>query len=175
MKLDPAHDPARWYVLRTKPKQEDRAISNLTAWKVESFTPKLEQIRVNSFTGELQRIIKPLFSCYVFARFSLSESIAKVRFTRGVRGVVTFGDSPTPVGHEVIDLLKGRMESDGYVRIREELKAGDQVKVEGGPLKNLKGVLTRHMKDRDRVLILLDTVAYQAHLELPTMLVSRLE
>ena len=131
-------DQPQWYVIHTKPKQEDRAISNLAAWQVESFTPKLAEVRLNFYTGNPQHIIRPLFPCYIFARFIASSLIAKVRFTRGVRNVVSFGDQPTPVENDLIDLIRLRTDRDGYVRIREILSPGDPVRVENGPLKNLK-------------------------------------
>lgn len=174
MSCKPIGDQLLWYVIHTKPKQEDRAIKNLAAWNVESFTPKIEQTRLNFYTGEPKHIIKPLFPRYIFARFSVRPLIAKVRFTRGVRSIVSFGDRPTPVENHIIDLIKSRLEKDGYVRIREKLKPGDPVTVEDGILKNLKGVFERQMQDKERVMILLSTVAYQVHLELPGILVKKL-
>lgn len=163
----------RWYVIETNPKQEDRAINNLVAWGVESFTPKLKHGRFNFYTGKPQYVIKPLFPRYIFARFSAQALLSKVRFTRGVQSVVSFGNEPTPVDNEIIDLVRSRIEEDGYVTIREKLNPGDPVSIDEGPLKNMKGLFERQMQDRDRVVVLLSTVSYQAHLELPKVLVKK--
>lgn len=164
----------RWYVIHTKPKQEDRAIKNLSAWNIESFTPKLKQVRLNFYKGRPEHIIKPLFPRYIFARFNLSRFISKVRFTRGVHSIVSFGDKPTPVENDIIELVKLRMGKEGCVSLQEKLHPGDLVRIEDGPLKNLKGVFERQMRDEERVMILLNTVAYQVHIELPRILVKKL-
>jgi hypothetical protein len=38
-------DGSCWYVIQTKPKQEDRADLNLRAWKIETFAPTLKERR----------------------------------------------------------------------------------------------------------------------------------
>jgi len=97
-----------------------------------------------------------------------------VRFTRGVYGVVSFGEGPTPIAEEVIMLIRANIKKeDGFVRIDEEIKPGDRVMVKDGPLKNFAGVFERGMKDTDRIRILLETVSYQAHIEIERDLVKK--
>ena len=154
---------AQWYVLQTKPRQEDRADSNLTAWNIETLTPKLRERRSNPYTGIPMYVIKPLFPRYIFAKFNLSDSFHKVRFTRGVNDIVTFGDGPVPVDDEMIALIRCRMDKDGFVRIGETLNPGDRVVVKDSPLGNFAGVFERDIHESDRVMILLQTVSYQVH------------
>jgi transcriptional antiterminator RfaH len=98
----------------------------------------------------------------------------KIRFTRGVQSVVSFGGYPTPVDEEVIDIIRHRTGQDGFVRIGEELKAGDNVAIKQGPFRNLIGIFEREVGDRDRIQILLTTTSYQARLVLDRGLVERL-
>ncbi|MGH9754026.1 MAG: transcription termination/antitermination NusG family protein, partial [Blastocatellia bacterium] len=81
-------DIPRWYAIQTHPKQENRAESNLKAWNVETFFPRIKDCRFNEFTGEPSYFIKPLFPGYLFSRFALNNLLHKVRFTRGVHSVV---------------------------------------------------------------------------------------
>jgi transcription antitermination factor NusG len=97
----------------------------------------------------------------------------KVRFTRGVSSVVSFGEEPTPIDEEVIALIQSHVKEDGFVRINEEIRPGDRVIVKDGPLKNFAGIFEREMKDTDRVRILLEVVSYQAHVEIGRDLVKR--
>lgn len=152
----------RWYVVHTHPKQEDRADYNLRAWNIETFLPKFRERRHNPFTGEPLYVVKPLFTGYVFARFDLGSLYHKVRFTRGIHSLVSFGDSPNPVDEEIINIVRLRTGKDGFVRIGDELRPGDRVAIKEGPLKDFTGIFEREMKESERVMILLNTVGYQA-------------
>lgn len=158
------YDSLPWFVIHTHLRQEDRAQENLKAWGVETFNPKIKEIKYNQYTGERFYSIKPLFPRYIFARFKVSDSFYKLRFTRGVHQVVSFNEGPCPVDDQIISLIRARMTSDGLVQLSEELKPGDEVMISQGPLKNFTGIFQQHMKDVDRVKILLNAVSYQASL-----------
>jgi len=87
--------------------------------------------------------------------------------------VVSFGDSPTPIDEEIIALIQANIKEDGFVRIDEEIRPGDRVIVKDGPLKHFAGMFEREMKDTDRIRILLETVSYQAHVEIERDMVKR--
>jgi transcriptional antiterminator RfaH len=155
-------EPA-WYVLYTKAKEEDRAEFNLSAWQVETFTPRLIERRYDRLTGKQQNIIKHLFPRYIFARFRADQMLHKVSFTRGVHSVVSFGGAPAVVEDDIIETLRARLGEDGYVRLDDELRPGDKVVIRDGPLKNFVGVFQRRTKDQARISILLTAVSYQSH------------
>ncbi len=169
-------DIPRWYAIHTKPKQEDRADSNLRAWNVKTFTPKIREKRLNTFTGKPSYFIKPLFSRYIFAHFKASDLLYKVCFTRGVQNVVCFGGNPSSISDEIIELIQSRIDKDGFVCIEEEsspadsvvaeLSPGDRVVIEKGYLKNFVGIFEGKVKNRDRVAILLTTISYQGRVVL---------
>jgi transcriptional antiterminator RfaH len=102
MDIETRVEDRQWYVLHTKPKQEERANSNLAAWGVETLHPKLKARRYNEFTGKPTYITQPLFPRYLFAKFNAGEQLSKILFTRGVHNVVCFGDSPASVSEEII-------------------------------------------------------------------------
>jgi transcriptional antiterminator RfaH len=166
-------DKARWYVLHTHPKQEDRACSNLKVLGVPIFNPKIRECRYNQFTVLPTYVAKPLFPRYIFARFNIYHLYHKVRFTRGIFSVVSFGEGPTSIDEEVIALIQSNIKEDGFVRIDEEIKPGDRVIVKDGPLKNFAGIFKQVMKDIDRIRILLETVSYQAHVEIERDMVKK--
>ena len=162
---------ACWYVVYTHARQEERAESNLRAWKVEAFTPKAKTRYFNCYTGPRYEI-KPLFPRYVFARFNLDDLYHKIRYTRGVHSLVSFNGAPTPVDDEIIALIKSRT-VDGVVSLEDRLTSGDWVTVEDGPLRSFTGIFEREMKETDRVRILLQTVNYQAHIEVDKQMVRK--
>jgi len=157
-------DASSWYVIRTGPKQEQRAISNLNALLVEGLLPKVRFPRLNPFTRITTYMPGPMFPRYAFARFNASRLLHRVRNTRGVRGVVSFGGVPAPVEDSIIELMKNQTGDDGFVQIGAELKMGDHVKVKSGPLANFVGVFDHKVDSSDRVAILLTAVGYQGRL-----------
>ena len=154
-------DGASWYVIVTHPKQEDRAESNLRAWNVETFYPKLRERHENPLTGRTSFVIKPFFPRYIFARFD-AKTLPKVWYTRGVHSIVSFGSNPAIVEDDIIALTQSRVSPSGYIEIDDGLKPGDQVVIKKGPLANFMGVFERQVKHTDRVTILLSTVGYQS-------------
>jgi len=167
-------DALCWYVVHTHVRQEDRADGNLRASGIETFAPKLRELRPNVFTGESTFITKHLFPRYIFARFHLVDALHRVRFTRGVYEVVSFGHKPTPVDEEIITMIRSGIGKDGFVRVGEDLKAGDRVVIRDGPLKSLSGIFERDIGGPDRVMILLDTLNYQAHFTIERSIVRRI-
>lgn len=151
-----------WYAVYTKTGEEDRAESNLRAGQIETFMPRVKARRIDKHTGKPTFIAKPLFERYLFARFKASETLHKVWFTRGVHSVVSFGEHPSPVDDEVIEFIQLQRGEDGLVRVGEELRAGDHVMINEGPLKNFVGVIQGKVKERDRISILLSAVNYQS-------------
>src|SRR5215216_3518148 len=151
-------DHPNWYVVQTHPKQEDRAADNLTGWNIEVLNPKIKSYRRNSFTGELTYFSKPLFPNYIFAKFAINSLYHKLRFTRGVRGLLSFGDYPTPVHETIISLIRSRIGEDGLIDIGEKFTPGQSVMIKEGPLQNLVGVFEQDVKGSIRVMILLQTV-----------------
>lgn len=166
-------DIACWYVIHTHLKQEDRAGSNLKVLGIPIFSPKIREQRYNQFVHMPTYVAKPLFPRYIFAQFNVNHLYNKVRFTRGVCSVVSFGEGPTPIDEEIITLIQSKIKEDGFVRIDEEIRPGDKVIVKDGALKNFAGVFERELKDTDRIRILLETVSYQAHVEIEREMVKK--
>jgi transcriptional antiterminator RfaH len=162
----------RWYVIHTKPRQEDRADSNLRAWNIEIFNPKRRESYCNSHTGKLAYQVKPLFPRYIFAQFP-DDMLQKIRFTRGVYRIVSAGDSPTPVDEEIIRLIRSQTSEQGFVRMGEKFCTGDKVTIHDGVLKNLNAIFIEEMNDRERVMLLLMAVNYQAHIVVQKGLIKK--
>jgi len=148
-----------WYAVHTKPRQEERANENLAAWGVETLAPRLAPRGTASPT-------QPLFPGYIFARFAVKTMLHKLRFTRGVSYVVSLGGLPVSISEEVIETIRIRLDEKGFVANPISLKAGDLVKIQSGPLRNLVGVFEQEVPGSERVKILLNTVMYSAHVEL---------
>ncbi|HEY6803100.1 MAG TPA: transcription termination/antitermination NusG family protein [Pyrinomonadaceae bacterium] len=168
----PPNVPA-WYAVHTRPNQESRAIENLRAWRVETFSPRIKVRRSNRISGAITYVTNHLYPSYILARFDASTLLHKIQFTRGVSRVVSFGSLPTPVDERIIEIIKSRINADGFVQIGEKLKYGDKVIVEDGPFRYFAGMFESETDESERVRILLTTIGYQAHIHVDRNLVKR--
>ncbi|HZI57533.1 MAG TPA: transcription termination/antitermination NusG family protein [Verrucomicrobiae bacterium] len=148
-----------WYALFTKPHQEDRAVKNLVAWGIQTLAPKLK-------SRENKNALRPLFPGYIFARFNPGAMLDKIRFTRGIANVVSFGGKPAVVSDAIISAICRRIDSRSVVVEAPTLHPGDAVMIQTGPLHDLQGVFEEELPDQERIRILLTTVAYSAHVEI---------
>lgn len=147
-----------WYAIATKPRQEDRAVENLTAWGIPTLAPRLD-----AQDGERR---KPLFPGYIFSQFDMIAMGHKVRFTRGVSCIVSFGGKPAEVDNEIISAISRRIGRGGTVALGQRLDRGDPIVITSGPLRDFEGVFEEELSDSERVRILLTTVAYTARIEI---------
>ena len=149
-----------WYLLRSKPRQEVIAETNIQRWGVESFCPQLMQTKI--IRGKKQTVISPLFPGYLFSRFNLSTDYRKVAYAHGVADVVTFGTTPARVDEEIIETIRARMH-EGFVSLSPPLFiSGQTVQIQEGPLKGLLAVFERELTGTQRVALLLKNVSYSA-------------
>lgn len=155
-------ETAVWYLVHTHSKQEGRAQENLVAWRVETLHPKIKIRRHNEFTGAPIYITQPLFPRYIFARFNAREQ-SKIRFTRGVHSLVCFGDSPARVSEKIIDVIRARIDQNGFVKASNDLKT--EADVSAGPLRDLIEMFEREVEASERVLILLRAIEDQGRLD----------
>ena len=145
-----------WYVINTKPKKEFQVEKLFTEGGIKIYNPKyLHEDR-----------IKPFFPGYEFIFFDFPAQYQLVKYTRGVKKVVGAREIPVPIPDEVIHEIKSR-EVNGLIEIDkygEKPEVGDEIEVAEGPLKGLRGVFKKELTAKERVLILLNYVTYQAQL-----------
>jgi transcriptional antiterminator RfaH len=170
--MEKSIDVSRWYVIFTKPKEEDRVEQNLTAWGIETFSPKIRKEQINVFTGKAVYYRQSLFSRYLFARFDVNNMLHKIGYTRGVQKVVSFNNAPLAVEDEIVSLIQSRVGEDGFVRLSTDLTHGDQVLIGRGSMTGIKGIFDRTMNDNRRVKVLLETINYQGSIIVERNLVS---
>ena len=162
-----------WYAIYTKPRQEDRATSNLKILGVETCSPKIREARFNALIGQRVQIVKPLFPSYVFARFDAARMLHKVWFTRGVHKVVSFGGNPLIVADEIIHLIRLQMESEDFVKTGDEIALGDKVRIKSGPLSDFVGVFEKNATAAKRIRLLLSAVNYQCRIDIDRDLIEK--
>jgi transcriptional antiterminator RfaH len=160
-----------WYVIQTKPKKEEEAKSYLSTKGVEVFNPLLETFLLRN--GRMNRELKPLFPNYMFGKFDLDQNYPLVRWAKGVKKVLGFGEYPTPIPEEVVEIIKERTDTHGIVRLKCHFQANDLIRIKTGPLKDLLGIFERWISDSERVRILLNMVGYQPVVEMHYSMIEK--
>jgi len=160
-----------WYVIQTKPKKEEEAKSYLSTKGVEIFNPLLETFLLRN--GRMNRELKPLFPNYMFGKFDLDQNYPLVRWAKGVKKVLGFGEYPTPIPEEVVEIIKERTDTHGIVRLKCHFQANDLIRIKTGPLKDLLGIFERWVSDGERVRILLNMVGYQPVVEMHYSMIEK--
>lgn len=145
-----------WFVLSTKPKKENQVEKLFIEGGFTIYNPKY--LHDNK--------IKPFFPGYGFIFFDFPSQYQTVRYTRGVKKVVGNKEGPIPILENIIEAIKSR-EVNGLIELEkygEEPEIGDEIEVAEGPLKGLRGIFKKKTRDKERVMILLNYVSYQAQL-----------
>jgi len=151
-----------WYAVSTKPHQEKQAELHIKQCGIECFLPLLKESKI--IRRMRKTVIEPLFPGYLFARFDLDKHYRAVSYATGVRKIVDFGSGPVELDATMIDAIKERL-NNGYVtRMLVRPVHGQVVHIKGGPLAGLEAVFVREMTDRNRVLLLLNTLGFHAKL-----------
>lgn len=150
-----------WYVVSTKSRQERTAQTNLEKLGIETFFPLLK--RMKSVRQRKLGEIGPLFPSYLFARFELKNHFRAVNFAQGVRNLVAFGADPAIIEDQIIESIKSRLENGCITVNSSAFTSGQPVKILEGPFQGVQAVFEREMDDHQRVILLLQTLSFQAH------------
>lgn len=129
----PASDVQDWYVVRTKPKNEQRARLNLLRQRFNVFLPVEEK---QQRRGKRQTItLKPLFPGYLFVSLDISQpGWSTIDNTFGVFHLLRGEDAkPQRVPHNVIATLIDRTDENGKLLPPEIIRAGDKMRIVQGP------------------------------------------
>ncbi len=132
-----------WYVVKTKARQEYRAIANLENQAFRVYCPWLTR---------KDGAREALFAGYVFIELNqFVKSYASVRSTRGVLTVVRFGEHWASVEDDVIEYLKYNEQNYQKVPL---FHPNQEVVIKEGPLKGLEAVYLCSSGD-ERAMVLL--------------------
>ena len=146
----PAQQPA-WFALQTRPRHEKRVSTELLEKGVSAFLPVVPTIRQWS---DRRRVVEvPLFSQYVFVRIAQSLTTrVSVLQTNGVTGFVGPRGIGNPIPDEEIERVRRVIAQGVSVSPHAFLNVGSRVRIRGGALDGLQGILTSVNGDRTLVL-----------------------
>jgi transcriptional antiterminator RfaH len=159
-----------WFVVQSNPREEERARYFLEEKGFHAYLPRMETVSVRALKSVT--VQKPLFPSYLFCHFDPNESLAYVRWTKGVKKLLPESVNPVPITIEVVDAIRSLEQRDGIIR-KQPLKKDDRVRIARGPLKDILGIFDHWASDQGRVRVLLNFVSYQASVELHHSLLEK--
>lgn len=129
-----------WYAVQVRPRFERKIESQMQAKGIESYLPLVRQVR---WWSDRRKIIEtPLFAGYMFVRIQCSppERMLVLR-TIGVIDFVGFPSGATPIRSAQIESLRRLLDNKSECSIRPFLRTGQRVRIRGGSLDGVEGIL----------------------------------
>jgi transcriptional antiterminator RfaH len=154
---------SQWYLVHSKARQEDVAEFNLGLLGIETFCPRLRELKYirNKAQGEGE----VLFPGYIFVRVNMKTAYRKVTYAHGVLRVVKFGMGPAVVEEEIIDSIRKRVHN-GFVLPppSASLESGQIVRIHKEPFHGLEAIFEQDLNGTERVALLMKTVTFQVRM-----------
>jgi transcription antitermination factor NusG len=142
----------RWYAVHTRARHEKMIATRLQQQGFATFLPTV--IEVHRWSDRRKKIEVPLFSCYVFAK--LNSANAEHRFylhqLNGVFGVVGVRGDWAVIPEEQIHAVRVLLEEEVPWAAHPFLKIGQRIRVRGGSMDGVEGVLLSRNGDRTLVI-----------------------
>ena len=142
----------KWYLIKTKPRQEKIAILNLENQNYHAYCP----------WALINNKYVVLFPGYIFIQ--LDENVqnwSPIRSTKGVSNFVRFGLSFAKIPNSVIDFIKfNELNTADRIKNLNEFKPGDKVQITEGIFKNCIAIF-KSFKSDERVMLLMSLMGQQ--------------
>lgn len=140
-----------WYGLHTRPRHEKIVAQRLKERGVTAFLPLVNE--VHRWSDRKKTVQLPLFSCYVFAKFTPNRS-DRLRVLRvdGVFGLVGARGEGTPIPDAQIDAVRSLVETELPWSSHPFLKIGQRVRIRSGALDGMEGILLSRNGDQTLVI-----------------------
>ena len=132
---------AEWYAVHTRARHEKRVQQELDSLAdVTTFLPLLKE--THQWSDRKKQVDIPLFSCYVFIRVVYSPEVRHaVLRHRGVVDFVGTGGHALPIPDTEIDSIRQLLASGMPLAPHPYLGEGQRVRIRGGALNNIEGVV----------------------------------
>jgi transcription antitermination factor NusG len=150
-RLPHAGSERRWFALETRSRHEKKVLALLEAKGVETFLPLLSQLHRWSDRRKLVQV--PLFPGYLFVRHDgTTDARLRALQTRGIVGFVGSGGQGLPIPDKQIEDIQTVLASHAPCTLFPFLRAGQRVRIRGGCLDGIEGILVARNEDRSLVI-----------------------
>ncbi len=144
----------RWYAAYTCVRHEKKIAEQLERRDVESFLPLYET--VHRWKDRRVRVELPLFRGYVFVRIALKDRLQVLEIASVAR-LVGFNGHACALADEEVEALRNALARQLRAQPHPYLSVGRRVRIKGGPLAGLEGILVRK-KGSLRIVLSIDLI-----------------
>jgi transcription antitermination factor NusG len=145
-----------WYAVLTRARHEKAAAHRLGERGVTTFLPTVTE--VHRWNDRKKTVELPLFSCYLFVKLMPgNEERQRVLRTDSVLGLVGTQGLGTPIPSDQIDAVRTLVSEQLPCSPHPFLKTGQRVRIRGGALEGIEGILLSRNGDR-RLIISVDAM-----------------
>lgn len=134
-----------WYAIYVRSRHEFQVFERLSSANIDAFLPTVE--RLSRWKDRKKKVNFPLFPSYLFVH--INKSYDNLLTVLKIKGVVRFLGinpcEPEPIPEEQIISLKRVVESKELLDPYPYLKEGQMVRIKGGPLSGVEGVLVEKL------------------------------
>jgi transcription antitermination factor NusG len=146
-----ASDITNWFAVSTRSQHERIVVGQLERQGVAAFLPTVTEI--HRWSDRRKIVELPLFRGYLFVRGGLTPAFRRtVLLARGVVSFITMQGEPVPIPDEQIDSIQRLLLHKIACQAHPFLKVGQRVRVRGGALDGMEGILTCCNKDQSLVI-----------------------
>jgi transcription antitermination factor NusG len=155
--LNPAeqdYSQPQWYAVYTRSRHEKIVARQLERGSIDHFLPLYETVR--KWKDRRAKVQLPLFPGYLFVHVALRDRLRILRLP-GVVGLVGTNGVPVPLPQADIETIREALQHGVHAEPHRYLKVGSRVRIRGGPLEGLSGIL-RMKKGQMRVVVSVDLI-----------------
>ena len=147
----------KWYLIKTKPRQEKKAKQNLENQGYRAFCP---MVKINN-----QLVV--LFPGYLFVQLNeKTQNWLPINSTKGVSHFVKFGLNFAKVPNRVIEFIKTNQHiTAGKLNNLNKFKPGDKVQISDGAFNNYMAIFKCYKSD-ERVILLMNLLGHEQSLSI---------
>lgn len=157
-----------WHVIYTMPKAEKKIFSAFQQKGIEAFLPLYKDIR--QWSDRKKKIEVPLFPNYIFVKVPPKERYQVLK-VNGVIRYLTDEGKPSVVPEDTINSIRIMLYGAPVVS-SNDYKKGEKLRVTGGPMTGLCGVLVER-KGKYRLAVSIDIMQRSVLIEVPTQNLER--
>ena len=155
----------KWYLIKTKPRQESTSIINLENQGFSTYCPI---VKINK-----KNVV--LFPGYIFIYLDQhNENWSPIRSTKGVKNFVRFGLNFAQVPDDIIEYVRvNQINSEEKLKQLSEFKKGDKVQITDGVFKNCIAIFNSY-KSEERIILLMKVLGQQQAINIKQELIVTL-
>ena len=140
----------RWYAVHTRARHEKAVTTQIERTGVTTFLPLIRQTHRWSDRKKIVECV--LFDCYTFVRLaSYAQEYLPIVETPGVVGLVGIRGAGLPIPDKEIEDIRAVLANDVPCTPYPFLNAGRRVRILGGCMDGLEGILVAKNSDRSLI------------------------